>query len=206
MPEKFSLYTLLHSLSFEEPNELEDFNGTLQQLITSLSRIGILFSTGAENEFIRKDGFCVWKSIHSKHNKQQEVFAVIFITVKSPTCLSEIPPENSRFYRRELLGSFLKRFLPNHLDATFSFSFGGYINSNSGEEFVSMRHQPFNMSSPPPSPPATVHLDSTPRCVVPYSMLLTLQPYLACLHSNKMNLGESAGARLPLPPPVAPPR
>lgn len=93
--------------------------------------------------------------------------------------------ENSRFYRREiLLGSFLKRFLPNHLDATFSFSFRGYINSNSGEEFVSMRHQPFNMSSPPPPFHRSSRLHST-MCRALFHVAYTST--LSCLLTLEQN-------------------
>lgn len=74
---------------------------------------------------LEKTDLCVYENPPFETQQTTRSFTVIFITVKSPTCLSEIPPENSRFYRRELPGSFLKRFLPNHLDATFSFSFRG---------------------------------------------------------------------------------
>lgn len=98
-----------------------------------------------------------------------------------------------------LLGSFLKRFLPNHLDATFSFSFRGYINSNSGEEFVSMRHQPFNMSSPPPPSHRSSRLHST-MCRALFHVAYTST--LSCLLTLEQNeFRRVCWCTAPPPPP-----
>lgn len=153
---------------------------------------------------LEKTDLCM--KIHSKHNKQQEVSRSHIHHCKITSIAFQ------RFRQRtpdsiggNLLGSFLKRFLPNHLDATFSFSFRGYINSNSGEEFVSMRHQPFNMSSPPPPCHRSSRLHST-MCRALFHVAYTST--LSCL----LTLEQNEFRRVcwctapPPPPPGCPPR
>lgn len=112
--------------------------------------------------------------------------------------------ENSRFYRREFAGKFSKAISakPSWRDF-FLFVPGIYINSNSGEEFVSMRHQPFNMSSPPPPSHRSSRLHST-MCRALFHVAYTST--LSCLLTLEQNeFRRVCWCTAPPPPPRLPP-